>query len=342
MRFLSWLRSPGFSRANTAPLMAFSVAAIIVTAIAALASAFAAPGNSSAPSTATPVRADKTLRSVAARGRLEPLGGIIRLGAPSTPDAVSGGAVAKLHVDFGDDVTAGQLLAEIDSAAVAKARLAEARAYLETTRREALATASLADESCVLAEVAGRQSRRKTELLGRGLASSEETERAKGDADAGAASCAARRAVARVSESAIASAEASVARHQAEIERSFIRAPFAGRILDIHARPGEIVGLDGVLELGRVGSMYAIAEVYETDVRNVHKGLRARITSSALPDDLGGTVERIRPKVQKMDEIGTDPAARKDARIVEVEIRLDESKAAANLTNLQVDVEIGP
>ena len=42
-----------------------------------------------------------------------------------------------------------------------------------------------------------------------------------------------------------------------------------------------------------------------------------------------------------MDEIGTDPAARKDARIVEVEIRLDDPKAAANLTNLQVDVEIG-
>ena len=52
-------------------------------------------------------------------------------------------------------------------------------------------------------------------------------------------------------------------------------------------------------------------------------------------------VERIRPKVQKMDEIGTDPAARKDARIVEVEIRLDDSSAAADLTNLQVDVEIG-
>ena len=97
----------------------------------------------------------------------------------------------------------------------------------------------------MLADVAARQSRRKTELLGRGLASSEETEKAKGDADAGAASCAARRASARVSESAIASAEARVARYQAEIERSFIRAPFAGRVLDVHARPGEIVGLDG-------------------------------------------------------------------------------------------------
>ena len=87
--------------------------------------------------------------------------------------------------------------------------------------------------------------------------------------------------------------------------------------------------------------MYAIAEVYETDVRNVRKGMKARVTSSALAGPLSGTVERVRPKVQKMDEIGTDPAARKDARIVEVEIRLDDPKAAANLTNLQVDIEIG-
>ena len=87
--------------------------------------------------------------------------------------------------------------------------------------------------------------------------------------------------------------------------------------------------------------MIAIAEVYETDIRNVRKGMRARIHSNALPGDLSGTVERVRPKVQKMDEIGTDPAARKDARIIEVEVRLDDSSAAANLTNLQVDIEIG-
>ncbi len=91
-------------------------------------------------------------------------------------------------------------------------------------------------------------------------------------------------------------------------------------------RPGEIVGLDGILELGRVDQMYAIAEVYETDIRHVQSGPCARVTSSALPRTSPAPWTRIRPKVQKMDEIGTDPAARKDARIVEVEIRLDDSK----------------
>lgn len=339
MRFLIWPGDPGLQRIRAAPFVTIMATAAIISVISALASAVAADADSSTP--ATPAGPTVKAQGVAARGRLEPLNGIIHLGAPSTPDAVSGGTVAKLHVDFGDDVTAGQLLAEIDTVAVVKARLAEARADLETARREAVSTASLAEEACVLADVAVRRARRKTELLGRGLASTEETEQASGDADAGTASCAARRAAARVSEAAIAAVQARVARYEAELERSYIRAPFAGRVLDVHARPGEFVGPDGVLELGRVGSMYAIAEVYETDVRNVRNGMRARVSSSALPGDLSGTVERIRPKVQKLDEIGTDPAARKDARIVEVEIRLDDSTAAANLTNLQVDVEIG-
>lgn len=280
-------------------------------------------------------------RGVAALGRLEPAGGVVRVSTPSMPDAVSGAVLARLLVDRGSDVQAGQLLAEVDTAVIAKARVTEAQADLETARRDAIATARLADEACVLADVAARTSKRKAELLGRGLASQEETELAKGNAEAGAASCKARRAAAGVAESAVVSAEARVARHRAELERCYVRAPFAGRVLDVHARPGEVVGWEGILEIGRVDHMLAIAEVYEADVRLVKTGQRAKVSSPALARELQGTVTRIRPKVQKMDQIGDDPAARKDARIVEVEIRLDESKAAENLTNLQVEIEIG-
>ena len=90
-----------------------------------------------------------------------------------------------------------------------------------------------------------------------------------------------------------------------------------------------------------VDQMQAVAEVFEADVRRVRVGQRALVRSPALPQDLTGTVTRIRPKVQKIDQIGDDPVARKDARIVEVEIKLDDGRAVANLTNLQVEVEIG-
>jgi HlyD family secretion protein len=113
-------------------------------------------------------------------------------------------------------------------------------------------------------------------------------------------------------------------------------------LIEIHTYPGERVGADGILELGRTDEMVAIAEVYETDIGRVRKGQRARVTSPALSGPLDGTVEWIKPKVGKMDVLGTDPAAKTDARVVEVEIHLDEGDRAAGLTYLQVEVTITP
>jgi HlyD family secretion protein len=115
-------------------------------------------------------------------------------------------------------------------------------------------------------------------------------------------------------------------------------------VLVVHARDGERVGSDGILELGRTDDMYAVAEVYESDIGRIRLGQRGAVTSPALPRALHGSVDRIGLKVRKMDALGTDPAARTDARVVEVEIRLDPDDAplAAALTNLQVEVELEP
>lgn len=278
---------------------------------------------------------------VSALGRLEPEGGIIRIAAPSTPQSISGAVIAELRVAEGDDVEAGALLAVTDVKPLYEAGLAKARTELELARQAAEAANSRADEACVLAEVASREADRRTSLLERDLSSQEETEQAQGDATARAASCTAARATARVAQSTIAVAEAEVALTQAELERAFIHAPFAGRILEIIAHPGEFVGLEGLLEMGRVDRMYAIAEVYETDIGRVRVGQPATVTSDALAQPLTGKVEFIHNKVAKQDEMGTDPAARKDARIIEVEVLLDDPRAAAGLTNLQVEVVIG-
>jgi HlyD family secretion protein len=188
--------------------------------------------------------------------------------------------------------------------------------------------------------VAQREADSRVRLLDQDLASEEETETALGQAEATAASCTAARALARVSEAEIEVANARVAVAQAELERAYIKAPADGRILDVLAEPGEFVGAEGLLELGRVDKMYAVAEVYETDILRVEVGQSATISSSALPRVLTGKVELIRHKVQKQDVTGTDPAAGKDARIIEVEILLDDPEPAAALTHLQVEIII--
>jgi HlyD family secretion protein len=90
--------------------------------------------------------------------------------------------------------------------------------------------------------------------------------------------------------------------------------------------------------------MYAVAEVYETDISKVRLGQRATITSDAFPAKLQGTVDQIGWEVGKKDVLSTDPAAATDVRVVEVKIGLDSasSQRVAGLTNLQVTVEIEP
>lgn len=137
-------------------------------------------------------------------------------------------------------------------------------------------------------------------------------------------------------------ARANLSRAEAELALSRVLAPIDGQILKVHAREGERVGPEGIVEIGETASMYAVAEVYETDIGRVRVGQRARIMSPALASPLGGSVERIGLRIGRQDVLRTDPVADADARVVEVEIRLDDPAAAARLTNLRVDVLIEP
>ncbi len=290
----------------------------------------------------TPFATAQETRGVSALGRLEPEYGIVTLSASSTPQAILGALVVELNVTEGDDVEAGQLLAVTDTAAVMEAQVIEAEASLDYSRKEVEARRSQATEACVRADVAAREADRRVRLHEQGVAGEEEADMARGEAEARKAACASASTAVALSEAGVEVAAAHLERAQREAQRSYVRAPFAGRVLEVITRPGELIGEHGILELGRVSRMYAIAEVYETDIRHVAVGQRATVSSQALDSQLAGTVERIRPKVKKHDEIGTDPAARKDARIVEVLILLDDPEPAAGLTNLQVDVVIQP
>jgi HlyD family secretion protein len=137
-------------------------------------------------------------------------------------------------------------------------------------------------------------------------------------------------------------AEAAVSAAQAMLDLALVRAPIAGQVLDVHTRPGERVGVEGIVELGQTERMYAVAEVYETDIVHVKPGQRAVVASPALVHPVAGTVETIGLKVGRLDVLGMDPVAEADARVVEVEILLDDPAAVRALTNLQVEVEITP
>jgi HlyD family secretion protein len=283
----------------------------------------------------------QALAQVSALGRLEPWHGALKITAPITPESTGGIVLGKLLVERGDDVKAGALLAVTEAAPLMQAQVNQAKAEREYRSRLAAASGSAATAACIQSRVSDQASQRRQDLLVRKLVSNEVAEQAKGESDAFKAGCASSRASAQAANAAVSLADAELRRAQAVLQRAFIRAPVDGRVLDIHARPGEMIGPQGILELGRVDRMYAIAEVYETDIGKVRVGQTATISSRAIGRALTGTVERIRQQVRKLDQLGTDPAARKDARIVEVEIRLDNAAPAAGLTNLQVEIIIG-
>ena len=277
---------------------------------------------------------------IAALGRIEPEYGIVRLGAPAVIGAATGSLIKELNVEQGDRVRAGDELAITDAAAMMAAALAETEARLDLVRSQANAAATEAKEHCTLAEVREREADRREALQKQQLSSMEEAELARGNATHSRARCISARDRAEAVAAEIPVAEAAIERARTEVARTRIVAPFDGKILEVLARPGELVTQQGALELGRVDRMMAIAEVYEADIHRVRIGQRAEVSSPALGQTLTGTVEKIRPKVQKQDVTGTDPAARKDARVVEVEILLDNPEPAARLTHLQVTVVI--
>ena len=143
-------------------------------------------------------------------------------------------------------------------------------------------------------------------------------------------------------ETGVEAAQQNLALAEARLERTVVKAPTTGQVLDIYVQPGEAVSSNRLLSMGNTDEMYVVAEVYETDVGLVKPGQPATITSrnGAFTGELTGIVETIGLQIFKNDVLDDDPAANADARIVEVRIAVDQDEAVAMLTNLQVDVLI--
>lgn len=126
------------------------------------------------------------------------------------------------------------------------------------------------------------------------------------------------------------------------LEQAYVKSPQDGVIFKIHTRSGETVSNDGIVEMGQVSQMMAVAEVYQSDVSKIQLGQKVRISSSSLPSEIHGKVDRIGWQIERQNVINSDPSENIDSRVVEVHIRLDEesSQTTAKFTNLQVKTTI--
>ncbi len=129
---------------------------------------------------------------------------------------------------------------------------------------------------------------------------------------------------------------------KANLAQAYVISPQDGVIFDILTRPGEMVSNDGIIEIGQTKQMYAVVEIYQSDVSKVQPQQRVRISSNSLSGELVGTVDWVASKVQRQNIINSDPTENIDSRVVEAYVKLDaaSSQKAAKFTNLQVKAVI--
>lgn len=145
-----------------------------------------------------------------------------------------------------------------------------------------------------------------------------------------------------VAQAEVDKAVAAAKQAQNNLEQAYIRAPMAGRILEIYAKPGEAVSSSGIVDLGQTDQMQVVAEVYQTDIGKIREGQQATITSESFPGEVRGTVRLVGLEVTQQEVNSSEPGENLDRRIVKVRIRVnpEDSKRVKDLTNLQVQVAI--
>jgi HlyD family secretion protein len=235
-----------------------------------------------------------------------------------------GGQIESLPVKDGDRVEEGALLLELWNDDI--------EAELVLSERDARASRSRAREVCVTADVAKRDAERLMKLHDQRLASEEATDQAQGRAESSAAGCTAAEDATRV-------AEARVDVTKAQLERSQLRAPFAGVIGEINGELGEFVTPSPVgiptpptVDLIDATCLYISAPIDEVDAPRIKAGLLARISLDAFPDrSFPGHVRRVAPYVLDQE---------KQARTVEIEAEFDNPEEAGLLAGYSADVEV--
>ncbi|HEB81675.1 MAG TPA: efflux RND transporter periplasmic adaptor subunit [Gammaproteobacteria bacterium] len=236
-----------------------------------------------------------------------------------------GGQIASLPVKEGDRVKQGQVLMELWNKNFV--------AQYELAKSELRATQATANQVCVRAEVAMRESERQKQLQKKNLSSEEAVDRADGEARAKKAACKAARVTIDVR-------KANLSVIQAEIDRTRLTAPFDGTVAEINGEIGEVVTPSPVgvptppaVDLMDVSCLYVSAPIDEVDAPHLRVDMKTKISLDAFPNEIfQGRVRRIAPYILEVE---------KQARTIDVEVDfLCQQDCENMLPGYSADIEV--
>jgi HlyD family secretion protein len=220
----------------------------------------------------------------------------------------TGGVVDKLEVKKGDHVQAGQLLLELWSQDQT-AGVGQARAALDAARQSE-------QQACVLSDRSQREYERLKTLAARKLVAVDMVDNAQSNARAQKNGCNAAKAQ-------VESAQAQVTMQESVLERSQLRAPFAGVVAEINGEIGEYitpsppgVATPPAVDLIDTSCLYSTAPIDEVDAAALKLGMPVVITLDAFRGrEFRGQLTRIAPYVVDLE---------KQARTVDVDVKFDQ------------------
>jgi HlyD family secretion protein len=281
-------------------------------------------------------------RRVSALGRIEPLGGVVKL---SVPSSLANDPVSRVLVEDGDQVRRGQALAILESAASLQREVQQSQAAITTAVRRLTSQDSVITKYRAQLRQAEVELRRYRQLYAAGASSAEDRDRRETLASTARANL-----DQAISDRATMTAElgekrADLARNRAERAKATILAPFSGTVFKIYAHPGDKVGDDGILDIGDSSRMGVIAEVYQTDRPAITLGQGAEISAEGFPGRrLRGKVVEIARQVSRQTVFTGVAGENLDRRVVEVKIGLgpEATVIASHINYLQVNVLFDP
>jgi HlyD family secretion protein len=278
----------------------------------------------------------------AAPGRVEPKWGEIRLGASLL------GRVEEVLVKVDDKVEEGELLIRLDDAE-ARAKLASAETQAEAAREDneknfvsGRDDVRKAEDAIYSAERAVTGARIELDYAIGAKRSGSGSEAAVADARRRLKEAKDRLERERIAyvkaqsksnlaapsraESAVSAARADVRLAEALLDKTRIRAPSAGTVLQVNAKEGEIVAPSPEQPLVVVGDMSVVrvkAEIDEGDVAKIKVGQKAFVRAISHPgQDFEGSVSHIAPSLGQAKIGPRGPRRANDVEVMEVTIDL--------------------
>ena len=281
-------------------------------------------------------------RQVSALGRIEPLGGISQV---SVPSSLSNDRVREILVKEGQEVRKGQPLAVLESIDTLESSVRKSEAEIRVAESKLVAQDSVIARYKADLGQASAEARRAEQLFAAGATSANRVEKLQADESSAKAQVAEAIATKATLMEDLRSSRASLDKDKTERAKATVLAPFSGTVFKVHARPGDKVGEDGLLEMGDSSRMGVIAEVYQSDRPMIALGQKASLSADGFKGrKVEGQVVEIAREVSRQTVFSGQAGENLDRRVLEVKIGLtpQESALASHLNYLQVNVLFAP